>query len=48
MAERFAQEAQTVSRLKHPNTVQIYDFGQTEEGLPYIVMEHVEGVTLAR
>ena len=48
LSERFAQEAQTISRLSHPNTVRVYDFGQTRDGVPYMVMEHVEGVTLAQ
>ena len=48
LSERFAQEAQTISRLSHPNTVRVYDFGQTHDGVPYMVMEHVEGVTLAQ
>ena len=44
--ERFRREAQTSALLKHPNTVSIYDFGVTEEGFCYIVMEFVEGTTL--
>lgn len=44
--ERFRREARTSAQLKHPNTVTIYDFGVTEEGFCYIVMEFVEGVTL--
>lgn len=44
--ERFRREAQAAARLKHPNAVTIYDFGITEDGLQYLVMEHVEGQTL--
>ena len=45
-AERFRREAQAAARLKHPNAVTIYDFGITDDGLQYLVMEHVEGQTL--
>jgi tetratricopeptide (TPR) repeat protein len=43
--DRFAQEARAASSLSHPNIVTIHDIGQTS-GLPYIVMELVEGRTL--
>ncbi len=42
---RFKVEAQSAGRLSHPNIVSIYDVCQEDE-LDYIVMEHVEGVTL--
>jgi serine/threonine-protein kinase len=45
---RFEREVQTTSTLTHPNTVAIYDFGRTREGLFYYAMEYVEGVTLER
>src|SRR5208337_2171400 len=42
---RFQVEAQAVASLSHPNIVSIYDVGQ-ENGLPYLVMEYVEGLAL--
>ena len=45
---RFHREAETVARLEHFNTVRIYDFGETEEGTLFIVMEYLEGRSLAR
>ena len=44
-AERFAQEARTLAKLNHPNIVTIHDSG-IASGWCYIVMEHVEGITL--
>ena len=43
---RFTLEALAVSRLKHPNTIQIFDYGTTPQGNPYIAMEMLEGGTL--
>jgi serine/threonine protein kinase len=43
---RFLREARVAARLSHPNVVAVYDAGETEEGLPYIVMEYVAGATL--
>ena len=43
---RFEREVQLASQLRHPNTVQIYDFGRNREGQPYYVMEYLEGLTL--
>ncbi|HEX8795682.1 MAG TPA: protein kinase [Polyangiaceae bacterium] len=45
---RFLNEARAASRLSHPNSVAIFDFGRTEEGQPYIVMEYLRGRDLAR
>ncbi|MET0340589.1 MAG: protein kinase [Polyangiales bacterium] len=43
---RFEREAKAVSHLTHPNTVQIFDFGESER-LAYLVMEYVPGRDLA-
>src|SRR4030095_13058418 len=44
--ERFRREAQAAARLKHRNAVTIYDFGVSDEGGVYLVMELVEGRSL--
>ena len=44
-AERFVREARTLARLDHTNIVRVYDFGH-REGVYYLVMEFVDGVTL--
>jgi serine/threonine protein kinase len=43
---RFRKEAQSAAALNHPNVVQIYDQGCTEDGRYYIAMEHVPGGSL--
>jgi eukaryotic-like serine/threonine-protein kinase len=47
LAARFEREVQHASRLRHPNTIGIYDYGRTADGLFYYVMEYLEGETLA-
>src|SRR5678810_797203 len=44
--KRFLREAKLASRLSHPNAVSVLDFGQTGDGLFYLVMELVRGRTL--
>jgi serine/threonine-protein kinase len=43
---RFNREAANASRINHPNVAQIYDFGETSDGMLYLAMELVEGETL--
>ena len=44
--ERFKREARAASRLEHPNSVRVLDFGQHDGSLLYLAMEYVEGRTL--
>ncbi len=44
---RFAREAAAASQVKSPHVVQMLDHGVTDEGLPYIIMEYLEGRDLA-
>ncbi|HSD82498.1 MAG TPA: protein kinase, partial [Anaerolineae bacterium] len=44
-SRRFQREAKLVANLRHPNIVQVYDFGVAEQ-VPYMVMEYLEGDTL--
>lgn len=46
--DRFEREARTLARLDHPGIVSIYDFGQTDEGHLFFVMEFVDGTDLHR
>jgi serine/threonine protein kinase/Tfp pilus assembly protein PilF len=43
---RFLREARAISALSHPHIAAIYDYGETPDGQPYIVMELVKGATL--
>jgi serine/threonine-protein kinase len=43
---RFEREAQAAASIQHPNTVSVTDFGESDEGVFYLVMEYVEGETL--
>jgi serine/threonine-protein kinase len=44
---RFEREVQSAARLAHPNTIEIYDYGHTDDGTFYYVMEHLEGMSLS-
>jgi eukaryotic-like serine/threonine-protein kinase len=45
--QRFRREAEATGRLNHPNTIRLFDFGLTEQGEVYMVMELLEGWDLA-
>ncbi len=46
LLRRFRDERQVLASLAHPHIARLLDGGATEDGLPYLVMEHVEGETL--
>jgi len=45
--QRFQQEAKAATRLNHPNIATVREFGQDDQGCPYLVMDFVEGISLA-
>lgn len=46
--ERFKNEARTMARLSHASIVNVYDFGETQSGLLYFVMEFIDGTDVLR
>jgi serine/threonine-protein kinase len=44
---RFQGEAQTLAKLRHPHLLEVYDVGETDDGMPYLVVELLHGETLA-
>lgn len=46
--ERFIREAQSLSKLSHANIVGIYHLGQTDNGIPYLSMEYLEGQSVKK
>jgi serine/threonine protein kinase len=47
LGRRFVEEARAVNRIGHPNIIDIFAFGQLEDGRQYFVMEYLYGETLA-
>jgi serine/threonine-protein kinase len=47
LRERFRREARHAQRLTHPNIIEIFDQGETEDGMPFLVMELLYGSSLA-
>lgn len=48
LARRFFREAETIVRLTHPNLIQFFDFGEIHNGILAMVMEYIEGQSLAQ
>src|SRR4029079_3897027 len=46
IAKRFLREVRVLTAFRHPNVVDVYDYGQLPDGRPYMVMELVRGETL--
>jgi len=44
--QRFYNEAKACSRLQHPNTIRMFDFGQTQDGRLFMTMEFLDGISL--
>jgi serine/threonine protein kinase len=48
VVQRFGREARAASAVHHPGIVEVLDLDQTEDGIPFLVMEFLEGETLAK
>ena len=48
IVRRFQREARAASNLNHPNIVQVFDLGQTDDGTLYIAMEFIDGPSLKK
>ncbi|TNE92206.1 MAG: serine/threonine protein kinase [Deltaproteobacteria bacterium] len=48
IVKRFTREMRATAAIDHPNTVEVYDFGQTEDGALFLAMELLEGRTLSQ
>jgi serine/threonine-protein kinase len=46
LAQRFARERDILARLEHPHIARLYDAGVSEDGLPYLAMEYIDGQTI--
>lgn len=44
--DRFEREAKALAKLSHPNVVTVYDFGHTDDGQAYLIMEFIDGTNL--
>ena len=45
---RFDQEAKAVGNLQHENLISVHDYGASEDGIPYLVMDYLDGVELSQ
>jgi serine/threonine-protein kinase len=48
MVARFMNEARAANAIHHPHIIEVLDVGRLDDGLPYILMEHLEGETLGQ
>ena len=48
LASKFLAEARILADIRHPNIVRVTDFGTTNDGAPYLVMDRIVGMTLAQ